>query len=95
MLLAIDAGNSNVKFAVFDGDRLVGQWRLSTNTARTDKQYFTLLRDLIQLGANLEAIVVASVVPSLNATLAHFAEEYFKLTPVFVNHATNTGEKIL
>jgi type III pantothenate kinase len=95
MLLAIDAGNSNVKFAVFDGDRLVGQWRLSTNTARTDKQYFTLLRDLIQLGANLEAIVVASVVPSLNATLAHFAEEYFKLTPVFVNHATNTGVRIL
>jgi type III pantothenate kinase len=94
LLLAIDAGNSNVKFAVFDGDKLVGQWRLSTNTARTDKQYFTLLRDLIQLGANLEAIVVASVVPSLNATLAHFAEEYFKLTPVFVNHATNTGVRI-
>ncbi len=86
MLLAIDAGNSNIKLALFDGDELRAQWRFTSSElvqlARIDSQ-------------NLEAIVIASVVPVLNSTLTRLSEDYFKLTPVFVDHATPTGLKIL
>src|SRR4030095_1761988 len=42
-----------------------------------------------------EAIIVASVVPQLNNTLTVMSELYLQLTPVFVDHTTNTGLKIL
>ena len=86
MLLAIDAGNSNIKLALFDKSELKAQWRLTSN-------------DLSQLAElvpkNLDAILIASVVPALNPTLTRICEEHFKLTPHFVDHTTPTGLKIL
>ena len=86
MLLAIDAGNSNIKLALFEGRELRAQWRLTSS-------------ELAQLAnmnpQDLEAIVIASVVPALNPTLTRIAEDHFKLTPVFVDHTTPTGLKIL
>lgn len=86
MLLAIDAGNSNIKIALFDGDELRAQWRLTSS-------------ELVQLAGidsqNLEAVLIASVVPALNPTLTRLSGDYFKLTPVFVDHTTRTGLKIL
>ena len=49
MLLAIDAGNTNTTFAVFDGDEIVGEWRAGTNTARTADEYAVWLSSLMQL----------------------------------------------
>ncbi|HVF23709.1 MAG TPA: type III pantothenate kinase, partial [Pyrinomonadaceae bacterium] len=98
MLLAIDAGNSNVTLAVFYGAELQVHWRLATNVARTSDEYGAALRNLFQLAdlneKDLEAIVIASVVPALNLTLQRMAETYFKLTPIFVDHTTRTGLKI-
>ena len=86
MLLAIDAGNSNVKLGLFDGDELKAQWRLPSND----------LSQLAELGPqNPGAILIASVVPALNPTLTHICEDQFKLTPVFVDHTTPTGLKLL
>ena len=86
MLLAIDAGNSNIKLALFDKSELKAQWRLTSS-------------DLSQLAElvpkNLDAILIASVVPALNPTLTRICEEHFKLTPVFVDHTTPTGLKLL
>ncbi|HEX5890767.1 MAG TPA: type III pantothenate kinase [Pyrinomonadaceae bacterium] len=86
MLLAIDAGNSNIKLALFDKSELKAQWRLTSS-------------DLSQLAElvpkNLDAILIASVVPALNPTLTRISEEHFSLTPVFVDHTTPTGLKIL
>src|SRR5690349_4849266 len=99
MLLAIDAGNSNLKLAVFDDDELLAHWRLTSNVQRTRDEYGADVRDLFQLSAidpkKLEAIVIASVVPPLNLTLTQMAEIYFKLTPLFVNHTTRTGLTIV
>jgi type III pantothenate kinase len=99
MLLAIDAGNSNITLAVFEDEELRAQWRLTTNTARTSDDYGSAVRSLFQLAEidfhNLHAIVIASVVPSLNLTLERMAEVYFKLTPLFVDHMTRTGLKII
>lgn len=99
MLLAIDAGNSNVTLAVFKGDELLAQWRVTTDVAGTSDEYGSSFRNLFQLAEidsqRLDAIVVASVVPELNVTLTRMSEVYFRLTPFFVDHNTSSGLKIV
>ena len=99
MLLAIDIGNSNTSLGVFDGDRLVTHWRLTTARERTVDEWGVLTRDLFALGGldfkSIDAIAIASVVPPLNFTLKRMAEVYFQLTPLFVDHTSDTGVAIL
>jgi type III pantothenate kinase len=94
MLLAIDAGNSGVKLALFNGSELVASGRVTTNTARTSDDYATEIQSLLG-SRNFHAVVIASVVPALNPTLTRISEDHFKLTPVFVDHTTPAGLKIL
>lgn len=103
MLLAIDAGNSNLKLAVFadedEDEDLLAHWRLTSSVQRTRDEYGADVRHLFQLfnldPKQLKAIVIASVVPALNLTLTQMAELYFTLTPIFVDHTTRTGLKIV
>lgn len=99
MLLAIDVGNTNMTVGVFEHDRLLIHWRLSSDSRRTGDEYGSELRNLFWLFRlelpKLEAIVIASVVPALNLTLERVAEVYFKLTPMFVDHTTRTGLQIV
>jgi pantothenate kinase, type III len=99
MLLAIDAGNTNVTVAVFREMDLIAQWRLITEATRTSDEYGVQLRNLFELAGidfkNIDAIVIASVVPSLNQTLRRVAELYFNLQPFLVDDTSDTGLKIL
>jgi type III pantothenate kinase len=99
MLLVIDAGNTNTSLGVFEGTVLVAHWRLTTARSRTVDEYGVHARNLFEL-ANLDfkaidAVAIASVVPPLNYTLKTMAETYFHLTPLFVDHTTDTGLRIL
>ena len=99
MLLVIDAGNTNTSLGVFDGAKLVAHWRLTTARSRTVDEYGVHARNLFAL-ANLDfkaidAIAIASVVPPLNYTLKTMAERYFHLSPMFIDHTTDTGLNIL
>jgi type III pantothenate kinase len=95
MLLAIDAGNTNLKLAVFEDEDMLVQWRLTSNVQRSRDEYGSDIRHLFHVfnidPKKLKAILIASVVPALNLTLTQMAELYFNLTPVFVDHTTNTG----
>ena len=93
MLLAIDAGNSNTKLALFNGREVVATWRVTTDVARPAEEYPSEIPELFAHN-DLQAVVVASVVPALNPTLTRMAESYFKLTPLFVDHTT-AGLKIV
>jgi len=99
MLLVIDIGNTNTSLGVFEGDRLVAHWRLTTERARTGDEWGVLARNLFELSGldvkSIDAIAIASVVPPLNFTLNRMAEIYFKLTPLFVDHTVETGVPIL
>ena len=95
MLLAIDAGNSNIKLALFHGANLLAQSRVPSSLARTSDEYAAELGNFKQLAAQVEAVLIASVVPALNPILASLAEKYLKRTPLFVDHTTPTGLKIL
>lgn len=99
MLLVVDAGNTNVKLGVFRGAELLGQWRLATDASRAPEEYATEVRSLLERAElrveEVEAIAIASVVPSLNPLLTSMSERLFGVTPLFVNHTTETGLKIL
>jgi type III pantothenate kinase len=99
MLLVIDVGNTNTSLGVFRGAELVAHWRLTTNAARTVDEYGVHARNLFELAQMdfkaIDAIAIASVVPPLNYTLRRMSEVYFQLTPLFVDHTSSTGLKIL
>src|SRR5436190_337258 len=85
MLLVIDIGNTNTSLGVFDGEKLIAHWRLTTERARTRDEWGVLARNLFELSGldvkSIDAIAIASVVPPLNFTLNRMAEVYFHLTP--------------
>jgi type III pantothenate kinase len=98
MLLALDVGNTNITIGAFDERTLIGHWRLRTVLDQTADEWGVLLRNLFSLSSlelgNVHGIIVASVVPPLDSTLALMAERYFHIQPVFVTPATDTGLKI-
>jgi type III pantothenate kinase len=99
MLLAIDAGNTTVTLGVFRGTDLLAAWRLTTDHERSSDEYATQTRDLFEssgLGIKeIDAAVIVSVVPPVNPSLTRMVEVLFGSTPMFVDHTTDTGLKIL
>jgi type III pantothenate kinase len=81
MLLVIDAGNTNVVFAVFDGETLKGQWRISTDARRTSDEYGVWLTQVLGLAgikpAQITGAVLASVVPQALFDLRQLVKRYF------------------
>ena len=95
MLLAIDAGNTNVTLGVFDGAALTHRWRLRTVREQTADEWGVLMRNLFSLDGveppAIHGIIVSSVVPSLDASLRSMAKRYFNTDPLFVSHDLDTG----
>jgi type III pantothenate kinase len=88
MLLAIDAGNTNIVFALFDGAKAVGVWRSSTNARHTADEYAVFLRTLMQ-GAGIDArkikaAIIGSVVPDANFPLLKLCRDHFHCEPLIV-----------
>lgn len=95
MLLAMDIGNTNVKIGVFDGDRIVASWRMSTKANRTADEYGMVLYDLLkQQGVSFKDIddaVMSSVAPALNYTIEHMCQYYIGKKPLCISHTLDTG----
>lgn len=95
MLLAMDVGNTNTVLGVFRGEELAANWRLTTARDQTVDEYGILTRELFTLAdlaaTEIKGVMIASVVPSLNATLAEMAERYFGLKALFVEPGIKTG----
>jgi len=98
MLLVIDVGNTNTVLGVFEGKNLACQWRLKTDKSQTADEYGILTRNLFTLDSvqadQISAIMVASVVPTLNLVIEEMAGKYFHLKPLFLNPGTRTGMAI-
>ncbi len=93
MLLAIDAGNTNIVFALVDpgsgpgqGGTIVARWRIATDARRTADEYAVWLHQLIALAGldakAIAAVVIATVVPRALHNLTVLAEKYFRVTPL-------------
>jgi type III pantothenate kinase len=98
MLLVIDVGNTNTVLGVYEGQNLRAQWRLSTDRRQTADEYGILIRNLFALEGveprQVDALMVASVVPPLNSVLEEVAAKYFHLRAVFLGPGTRTGMAI-
>jgi len=86
MLLAIDLGNTNVVFAVFDAGKIRSRWRIATDPRRTGDEYAVWLSQLLTLeGLERRAItqiIVSTVVPRALHNLTVLAQKYFGLEPL-------------
>lgn len=89
MLLAIDIGNTNTVAGIFDGDRLVDLFRATSNkTLTVDECGFFVTGLLEKFGFDskqIDRIVIASVVPSLNSVYRQMCDKYFRIRVLFVS----------
>ena len=99
MLLAIDVGNTNTVLGVFQGERLVADWRVRTERERTRDELGVLLSNLFAASpvpmGSIDGVIISSVVPPMNNTLIDFCRRYFGLQPLFVGPGIKTGMPIL
>jgi type III pantothenate kinase len=99
MLLALDAGNTNITIGAFSGEKLAGRWRLRTIREQTADEWGVLMRNLFSLASldlsRVDGIIIASVVPPIDSTLAAMARQYFQTEPLFITPDTDIGLKVL
>ena len=104
MLLALDVGNTNITIGIFKNGVLVDHRRLRTVREQTSDEWGILLSSLLRLAGFeqkeldkkvLDGIIISSVVPPLNSSLAEMSERYFDTQATFVTAETDTGLTIL
>ncbi|HKX78814.1 MAG TPA: type III pantothenate kinase [Novosphingobium sp.] len=92
MLLAIDAGNTNVVFALFEGFRIKARWRIATDPRRTGDEYAVWLMQLLAIegvsSKDVDAIIICTVVPRALHNLHVLARNYFNVEPMIAGTAS-------
>ncbi|SDJ16474.1 type III pantothenate kinase [Natribacillus halophilus] len=99
MILVIDVGNTQIVFGVYDNQRLVNHWRLSTVQERTEDEYGVLMHTLLgnerMALEEIEGVIISSVAPSLMFAFEQMAQKYFGQSPMIVGPGVKTGLNIL
>lgn len=99
MILVIDIGNSQIELGVFQNNKLLKSWRISTGVDRTEDEYMVFLYhffSLLDLSIQaVEGISLASVVPNKTFIFKKMCQKYFKIKPLVVDHTLELGIKIL
>ncbi len=87
MLLAIDCGNTNTVFSIWDGARFAATWRIATDHRRTGDEYFVWLSSLMMLTkteAQISEVIISSTVPRVVFNLRVLCSRYFDCRPLLV-----------
>ena len=87
MLLAIDCGNTNTIFSIWDGSEFISTWRTATDHQRTADQYFVWLSSLMSLQnikADINDVIISSTVPRVVFNLRVLSDRYFNTRPIVV-----------
>jgi type III pantothenate kinase len=86
MLLAIDVGNTNVVFAIFEGRVIKARWRIATDPRRTGDEYAVWLMQLLEIRGlerkDIRQIIISTVVPRALHNLDVLAKNYFNVEPL-------------
>jgi type III pantothenate kinase len=98
MVLVIDVGNTEIVLGVYEGQKLLQYWRMGTDKDKTSDEFGMFIVSLFnheQLDIkNVEAVIVASVVPPIMYSLEHAIRKYFKVEPMVVGPGIKTGINI-
>ena len=99
MLLALDVGNTNITFGVFDDAHLFATWRIASDREREPDEYAVIMLDLLRSRglepSQIHRAVLASGVPQLTAVVEEVCQRYFQVKPLRVGAGVRTGLKIL
>lgn len=98
MVLLIDVGNTNIVLGVYENNKYVTSWRISTDAKKTSDEYsiqtMQLFRNAKLNPDNIEGIIISSVVPNIMYSLEHMIRKCFKKEPIVVGPGVRTGINI-
>ena len=99
MLLAIDAGNTQTVFGLFQQDSLESSWRVATRQDCTEDELGVQLTTFLRNGgfdpSSIDGIIISSVVPDIDTMLRRTCQRYIGIVPLFVEPGVKTGLPIL
>lgn len=95
MLMVLDVGNTNIVLGVYQDEKLLEHWRISTDRQKTADEYGMVLINLFKYGGvemtDIEAVVISSVVPPLIVPLTRTCQRYFNVNPLVVGPGVKSG----
>jgi type III pantothenate kinase len=95
MLLVLDVGNTNIVAGVYDEEKLLVHWRLSSDRNKTSDEYGLLISNLFESSRlklnDIAAIAISTVVPPLTVPLVRMCKRYFGVHPLVVGPGVKTG----
>ena len=98
MIICIDVGNTNIKYAIFDGETLKFSYRVATDLKRTSDEYGSQLIGMLEFNRiaaeDITGGIFSSVVPSLDYTVEHMLRVYLGITPKQLVPGLKTGLKM-
>lgn len=99
MLLVVDAGNTNITLGIFNGENLLGNFRMTTKIPRTSDEYGILICDLLRTKniqpSEVEDVIISSVVPNIMYSFTSAIIKYLNVKPIIVGTGTKTGIRIV
>lgn len=99
MLLTVDVGNTNITLGIFEGEKLLGAFRMTTKRPRTSDEYgFTIcgILEHREIRPNdIHAVIIASVVPDIMHSLISGIIKYLNIRPLIVSAGIKTGIRIV
>lgn len=98
MILAVDIGNTNIAMGILDGDKIIGNFRLTTKTPRTSDEYGICISTLLfksNISANeIEDVIISSVVPKIMYSFTNCIKKYLNKVPIIISSGIKTGISI-
>lgn len=95
MILTVDVGNTNINFGIYDAEKMVVMFKLTSKVNRTSDEFGTAIRELMSLNniekEEIEGVIIASVVPNVMHALTTAIQRYIGLKPLIVGPGIKTG----
>ncbi|NYB72548.1 type III pantothenate kinase [Sedimentibacter hydroxybenzoicus DSM 7310] len=99
MILVVDIGNTNIVIGVYDGDELLGNWRMVTRSEKTSDEYGVFILSLLKHSdiehTKISSAIVSSVVPNVMHSFENALKKYFNIEPLIVGPGIKTGITIV
>ncbi len=99
MLLAIDIGNTNLTFGLFQGEKILHKFRLTTSLPRTSDEFGVQIVEQLShkdiSADDVEDVIICSVVPKIMYSLTSGVKKYLDCDPMIVGNGTKSGIRIV
>lgn len=98
MILVFDVGNTNIVLGLYEDERLLDSWRISTDKDKSSDEYGILIHQLFQYNGrstkDVKDAIISSVVPNIMYSLQHSVKKIFNIEPLVVGPGVKTGMNI-